>query len=820
MTVHPTSLRIDNMSCASCVGRVERARAAVPGVTEAQVNLATEGALVRGGAASDIATALDRAGYPARCDTVRLRIDGMSCASCAGRVERALAAVPGVIAARVNLATETAEVEHLADAATLPGLVAAAQAAGYAARDADERPSDSGAPGTDDRKAAEAAGLMRRTGIAAALTLPVVVLAMGGHMIPGFHAAIAQGIGLWTSWLIQFVLTTLVLVGPGRIFVMRGLPALWRGAPDMNSLVALGTLAAWGYSTVATFAPGLLPETARAVYFEAAGVIVTLILLGRALEARAKGRTGAAIRALVDLQAPVARIERGGETIEIDAGELRPGDMMLVRPGDRIATDGEVISGESRVDEAMLTGEPVPVAKRAGDAVTGGTVNGTGAMRVRATAVGADTRLAGIIRMVEAAQGAKLPIQGLVDRITAWFVPAVLGLAVLTVAAWLVFGPAPALTYALVAGVSVLIIACPCAMGLAVPTSIMVGTGRAATLGVLFRRGDALQALDGVRVVAFDKTGTLTEGRPALTDLDALEGQDEAAILADVAALEAQSEHPIGAAIVAAARARGLAPRTAEGVEAVPGRGLKGRVGGRAVLVGNARLLSEAGIDPAPLADRARAQAGRGRTPVLVAIDGTPVAALAVADPLRPEARAVVGTLRSMGIEVAMITGDSRVTAGSIAEELGIDLVEAEVLPEGKVAAVEALRERGPVAFVGDGINDAPALAAADVGIAVGSGTEVAIESAEVVLSSGRIGAVADALSISRKVMRNIRQNLGWAFGYNIALIPVAAGALYAWNGMMLSPVLAAAAMSASSVLVLTNALRLRGMQPVMGETA
>ncbi|EYD72358.1 heavy metal translocating P-type ATPase [Limimaricola hongkongensis] len=818
MTAQPTILRIDNMSCASCVGRVERALAAVPGVTEAQVNLATEAATLRGGQPGEIVAALDRAGYPARRDRVRLGIDGLSCASCVGRVERALAAVPGVIEARVNLATATAEVDRLAGGAPVAELIAAAQAAGYAARDADDRPSGNGAGATGDRKPAEAGQLMRRAGVAAVLTLPVVGLAMGAHAIPGVHAAIAQGIGHWTSWLIQFVLTTLVLAGPGRIFLMRGLPALWRGAPDMNSLVALGTLAAWGYSTVATFAPGLLPESARAVYFEAAGVIVTLILLGRALEARAKGRTGAAIRALVDLQAPVARIERGGETVEIDAGALRPGDVMLVRPGDRIATDGEVISGESRVDEAMLTGEPVPVAKRAGDAVTGGTVNGNGALRVRATAVGAETRLAEIIRMVEAAQGAKLPIQGLVDRITAWFVPAVLGLAVLTVAAWLLLGPAPALTHALVAGVSVLIIACPCAMGLAVPVSIMVGTGRAASLGVLFRRGDALQALDGVRVVAFDKTGTLTQGRPALTDLDALAGQDEAAILADVAALEAQSEHPIAAAIVAAARARGLAPQGAEGVEAVPGRGLKGRVGGRAVLVGNARLLSEAGVDPAPLEDLARAQAGRGRTPVLVAIDGAPVAALAVADPLRPEARAVVGTLRSMGVEVAMITGDSRVTARTIAAELGIDLVEAEVLPEGKVAAVQALRDRGPVAFVGDGINDAPALAAADVGIAIGSGTEVAIESAEVVLSSGRIGAVADALSISRRVMRNIRQNLGWAFGYNIALIPVAAGALYAVNGMMLSPVLAAAAMSVSSVLVLTNALRLRGMQRIVEE--
>ncbi|PSK87746.1 Cu+-exporting ATPase [Limimaricola soesokkakensis] len=817
MTVQPLAFQIDNMSCASCVGRVERSLRAVPGVTEARVNLASERAEVLGGQTAELVAALDRAGYPVRRETVRLRVEGMSCASCSGRVERALAAVPGVIAARVNLAAETAELERFVGSAGMPELIAAVKATGYAARDAEDR---AAMEAPRDRKAEEAADLSRRSWIAAALTLPVVVLAMGAHMVPGFHMTIESSIGMQGSWLIQFVLTSLVLAGPGRVFLARGLPALWRRTPDMNSLVALGTLAAWGYSSVATFAPALLPEAARAVYFEAAGVIVTLILLGRALEARAKGRSGAAIRALVDLQSPVARVERNGETIEIDGGDLQPGDVMLVRPGDRIATDGEVISGESRVDEAMLTGEPLPVAKRAGDAVTGGTVNGTGVLRVRATRVGAETRLAGIIRMVEAAQGAKLPIQGLVDRITLRFVPAVLGLAVLTVVLWLVFGPEPSLTHALVAGVSVLIIACPCAMGLAVPTSIMVGTGRAATLGVLFRRGDALQALDGVRMVAFDKTGTLTEGRPALTDLDLLPGHDEAETLALVGALERQSEHPLGAAIVAAAQARGLQMEAAEAVEAVPGRGLRGRIGGRALLVGNARLLSEAGIDIARLEPLARAQAEKGRTPVLVAIDGVAVAALAVADPVRVEARAAVAALRDMGLEVAMITGDTRATAMAIAADLGIDHVEAEVLPEGKLAAIEGLRARGPVAFVGDGINDAPALASADVGIAMGSGTEVAIESAEVVLSSGRIGAAVDALAISRKVMRNIRQNLGWAFGYNVALIPVAAGVLYPWNGMLLSPVLAAAAMSVSSVLVLSNALRLRAMKPVMGETS
>ncbi len=815
MTAHSLDFEIDNMSCASCVGRVETVLRAVPGVTEARVNLAGERASVSGGRVADLVPALRDAGYPARLDSVSLRISGMHCASCVGRVEAALLAVPGVVSASVNLASETATVQRLVGSADPAALARAATAAGYPAE-----PVDDGATPTRaaDRKAAEAVAQGRRALQAAILTMPVVLLAMGAHLVPGVHGLIEASIGTQTSWLIQFALTSLVLAWPGRAFLRLGIPALLRGAPDMNSLVALGTLAAWGYSTVATFAPALLPEASRVVYFEAAGVIVTLILLGRALEARAKGRTGAAIRALVGLQAPTARVERDGAVQEIDAAALLPGDLMLVRPGDRIATDGEVVSGSSRVDESMLTGEPVPVLKSAGDAVTGGTVNGNGALRVRATRVGADTRLAEIIRMVEQAQGAKLPVQGLVDRVTLWFVPAVLLVAALTVAVWLLLGPDPALTHALDAGVSVLIIACPCAMGLAVPTSIMVGTGRAASLGVLFRRGDALQALDRVRVVAFDKTGTLTQGRPALTDVVVPGGGDETAVLADVAAIEAQSEHPLAQAILEAASARGIAIAAADAVTAVPGRGLRGNVGGREVLVGNAGLLAEAGIDAAPLGAAVARFAAAGRTPMHVAIDGRAVAALAVADPLRPDARAVIRALAGIGYELAMITGDSKATAAAIAAELGIDHVVAEVLPEGKVAALETLRARGPVAFVGDGINDAPALAAADVGLALGGGTEVAIESAEVVLSSGRLAAVVDAMSVSRRVMRNIRQNLGWAFGYNVALIPVAAGALYPWSGLLLSPILAAAAMAASSVLVLSNALRLRRIRPALTE--
>ena len=492
-----------------------------------------------------------------------------------------------------------------------------------------------------------------------------------------------------------------------------------------------------------------------------------------------------------------------------------PGDIILVRPGDRIAVDGEVIEGRSHVDESMITGEPIPVEKGPGDMVTGGTVNGAGGFRFRATRVGADTTLAQIVKMVEEAQGAKLPIQGLVDRITLWFVPAVMAVAVLTVLVWLAFGPSPALTHALVAGVAVLIIACPCAMGLATPTSIMVGTGRAAELGVLFRKGDALQELQGVDVVALDKTGTLTHGRPELTDLRMANGFDRAEVLALVAAVERGSEHPIAEAIVRAAQAEGLDLPRADGFGSLTGHGVQATVEGRRVLVGADRLMAREGIDLGDLAQAGAELAAEGRTPLYAAIDGRAAAVIGVSDPLKPTTRAAIAALHRLGLEVAMITGDNRATAQAIARQVGIDRVEAEVLPEGKVAAIEALRAGGKkLAFVGDGINDAPALASADVGIAIGTGTDVAIEAADVVLMSGDLRGVVNAFEISAQTMRNIRQNLFWAFAYNTALIPVAAGVLYPVFGVLLSPVLAAGAMAMSSVFVVSNALRLRRFRP------
>ncbi len=806
-------LRVGGMSCASCVAHVEKAIASVPGVLAASVNLATERADVRFAGTPDaaaVAKAIAGAGYEVGEETTELAVGGMTCASCVSHVEKALAAVPGVLAATVNLATERAAVRHLGGAMGFADLAAAVRAAGYEARPL------GGTSGVDrerERREHELSALRRDLLVAAALTLPILVLEMGGHLFETIHDFVMGTIGHQTSLYLMFALATLVQFGPGARFYRKGVPSLLRAAPDMNALVILGTSAAYAYSTVATFLPGLLPDGTRNVYFEASTVIVTLILLGRYLESVSKGRTSEAIRRLMGLQPKTARVLRDGVAAEIGVDAVLPGDIVMVRPGERIPVDGEVTEGSSFVDESMITGEPIPAAKGAGSTVVGGTINRTGSFSFsfRATKVGADTVLAQIIRMVETAQGAKLPIQALVDRVTAWFVPAVMALAALTFGAWLVFGPSPALTFGLVNAVAVLIIACPCAMGLATPTSIMVGTGRAAELGILFRSGEALQTLRDAGVIAVDKTGTLTKGRPELTDVHSAPGFEEGEMLALAAAVEAHSEHPIAEAIVAAARARGLTVRAAEGFEAVPGFGVAARVAGRRVEAGAARFMIRLGYDVVAFAAIAEPLAREGKTPLYVAIDGRLAAALAVSDPIKESTPAAIASLHALGLRIAMVTGDDRRTAEAIARQVGIDDVVAEILPAGKVDAVKRLREGGRlVAFVGDGINDAPALAEADVGIAIGTGTDVAIESADVVLMSGDLRGVATAIALSQATIRNIRQNLFWAFAYNAALIPVAAGALYPVWGILLSPVLAAGAMAMSSVFVLTNALRLR----------
>ena len=805
------TLPIEGMTCASCVSRVERALKKIPNVIEANVNLATETAVVSMSEPNQAAliSAIEDAGYAVPASTQTFAIEGMTCASCVARVEKALLKLPNVTTASVNLATEQATVVGTASEAELFQAVADA---GYDARHIAAAATANEA--MLERKAEEQDGLKHDLMLAAVLTLPVFVLEMGSHMFMGFHHWIAANIGTHNSWLVQFVLTTLVLIFPGRRFYSKGFPALFKGAPDMNSLVAVGSMAAYLYSVVATFMPQWLPEGTVFVYFEAAAVIVTLILLGRYLEVRAKGRTSEAIQRLVGLQAKTARVERNGEMVELPLAEVKLGDIIEVRPGERIAVDGVVLSGQSFVDEAMISGEPVPVEKKVGSAVTGATVNQNGSLRFEATAVGETTVLAQIIRMVSDAQGGKLPIQTAVDKVTLWFVPAVMVLAALTFLAWWIWGPEPRLTFALVNAVAVLIIACPCAMGLATPTSIMVGTGRGAELGVLFRRGEALQGLQEVSVVAVDKTGTLTEGKPVLTDFIAAQGFERAQVLPLVAAAENRSEHPIARAIVTAAEAEGTVLPELTDFQSLTGLGIAATTAEHKVEVGADRYMHSLGLDVGVFQADTERLAGQGKSPMYAAIDGKLAAIMAVADPIKESTPAAISALHAMGLKVVMISGDNQHTANAIARQLHIDEVVAEVMPDGKVDTLKTLQQQGRVAFIGDGINDAPALAQADVGLAVGTGTDIAIEAADVVLMSGRLTAVSNAIALSRATIRNIRQNLFWAFAYNVALIPVAAGVLYPKFGILLSPMFAAGAMALSSVFVFSNALRLRRFKP------
>ncbi len=857
-TIEPILLPVEGMTCASCVRRVEKAVACVPGVAESAVNFATETLSVTPGpgfSAAALLAAIDKAGYEAKAETLVLEIEDMSCASCVSRVEKALKSVPAVETASVNLATGEAIVTVLGGDQALPALTAAVARVGYAVRfsggeSISDAPASTAASGNaahsasaaghsagaavgsrEARREREIAGLQRDFLIALVLTLPLFAMEMGAHLYPPLHHVLMQIFPGNALYLLQFGLATAVLVGPGRRFYVKGIPALFRLSPDMNALVAIGTGAAYLYSVVTTFAPGLLPVEARHVYFEAATVIVSLILLGRLLEARAKGRTGAAIRKLAGLQARTARVERGGETRDVALSDVKLGDVVVVRPGERIPVDGRVIDGSSAVDEAMISGEPIPVEKGEGATVIGGTVNGSGSFRFEATGVGADMMLSRIIRMVAEAQGAKLPIQKLVDEVTSWFVPVVIGIACMTFFLWLILGPAPAYTHGLVAAVAVLIIACPCAMGLATPTSIMVGTGRAAEFGVLFRKGEALQSLSHIDWVVMDKTGTITAGKPELREIVTAEGFDQAEILRLTASLEARSEHPLADAIVRAAEARGIVLSAVETVEAVPGFGVTGVVEGRRIAAGADRFMvklgvmpdglsplvgempgsAEGGMSSADLTAAISRFADEGASPLYVAIDGRLAAAIAVADPIKQTSARAIAALKRRGLKVMMVTGDNARTAKAVAQKAGIDAVVAEVLPEGKVKAIKDLQAKGSrVAFVGDGINDAPALATADAGIAIGTGTDVAIESADVVLVGGDLMGALHAIELSEKVMANIRQNLFWAFGYNVALIPVAAGLLYPLFGVTFSPMLGAAAMGLSSVFVLSNALRLR----------
>lgn len=750
--------------------------------------------------------------------TIDFGVRGMTCAACVRRVEKALGNIEGVEEAVVNLAAERARV-RLAGApegsgATYPDrLYQAVRDAGYdviEAASGEERSAAEARSRNEERRS-----MQRRLLVAAFVTVPILILQMVPMFWPAMERMLLDAVGTRALHLVLFVLASVVQFGPGLRFYRDGWKAVRSASPDMNTLVVLGTSAAYGYSVVATFAPDALPAGTAHVYYEASAVIITLILVGKYLESVAKGRTSQAMKALIKLRPRTASVLRGGDEVEVEVDALRPDDLVRVRPGERIPVDGIIVEGASHVDEAMLTGESMPVEKAIGDEVVGGTMNEAGSFVFSVTRVGTETVLAQIIRMVEEAQSSKPQIQALADRVVALFVPVVLVIAVLTFGIWLIWGPEPSLTLALVTAVSVLIIACPCAMGLATPTSIMVGTGKAAESGVLFRRGSAIQGLAEADVVVLDKTGTLTEGRPTLTDLLPLDSHPEEQLLQYAAGVEVRSEHPIGRAIVASAREKGLEPMEADEFAAEAGFGVSARVNGRMVRVGAERYMQSEGVAIDALAPQAEELGRAGKTPVYLAIDGKLAAILAVADPVKPNARAAVDALRSRGYRIAMVTGDDRHTAEAVAAELGISEVRASVLPKDKADVVKRIQEGGSrVVFVGDGINDAPALVQADVGIAIGTGTDVAIESGDVVLISGDPQGLVSAIGIARATLRNVKQNLFWAFAYNVALIPVAAGALYPMLHQLLSPMFAAAAMAASSIFVLTNALRLRRFHP------
>ena len=739
-----------------------------------------------------------------------LPVIGMTCASCVNRIERFLNRTDGITLATVNLASERATVRYDPAVADRSGIVKAIEAAGYEV--AREWPTsgaggETAADATDERDLARAAerrelGWQALAATAAGVAMMAIMLWPGGAPWP------MENINVWLlapATFVQFVL--------GSRFYRAALRALRHGQANMDTLVVVGTSAAYLYSLLVTLLPevfvtaGLPPVT----YFDSAAVIIGLVLLGRFLEARARGETAGAVRELMELRPPTARVFRDGMERDIAIDDVRVGDLVRVRPGEKVPVDGVVVEGRSAVNESMLTGESLPVEKLPGAEVIGATLNGTGSLVFRATRVGRDTTLGQIVRLVEQAQGSKAPIQRLADAVTGWFVPAVMAIALVTFAAWLVLGPDPRVTFALSSAIAVLIIACPCAMGLATPTAIMVATGKGAKAGMLIRNGEALERAERLTSIVFDKTGTLTVGQPAVTDVIPAAGVEADDLLVVAASAERGSEHPLAAAVVTRAERSGLALRGADEFDAVPGHGVGARVDGRDVVVGNARLMEERGVDIGPLAPVADAAAAAGQTPVFVAVEGKPYGLLTIADVVKPESAEAVRQLRAMGLEVWMLSGDRHATAAAVAAQIGIENVLGEVLPGAKAEKIEELQRAGKVvAMVGDGINDAPALATADLGIAIGTGADVALEASDVTLVGADPRGVPAAVALSRRTMRIVRQNLVWAFGYNVVLIPVAMGVLYPFTGVLLSPVLGAGAMALSSVSVVSNSLRLR----------
>ena len=826
------SLPVEGMTCAACVGHVENALKGVPGVLEASVNLGTEKASVEFAPAEvtvhQIQEAVSGAGYKIGTQTASLNIGGMTCATCVGHVENALRKVPGVSQASVNLGVERASVEFVPGVAELSDLQVAVEGAGYRV----EGFNDS----ADQERELERLSKVKevrelRNRLAFAGTGAILLFLGTFDAFPWVSKFMAQGYYPFLLW----ALATPVQFWAGSNFYTSGLGALRHSTANMHTLIALGTTVAYVYSAVVVlldaFSPGVLADSGieAKVYFDTAAIIVALILLGRFLEAGARGRTSEAIRRLIGLRPITARVVRNGEEVDIPVGQVIAGDTVLVRPGEKIPVDGLVTEGYSAVDESMLTGESMPVEKGPGQKLYGATINSNGAMYFQATQVGSETVLAQIIRLVEEAQGSKAPIQRLADRVASYFVPAVIVAALAAFLFWMLLGPAPALTFSTLVLVSVLIIACPCALGLATPTAIIVGTGKGAEQGVLIKQAQALEIAHKVDTVVLDKTGTLTTGKPVVTDLvpSGAPGGSDQELLFLAASAERGSEHPLGEAIVSEARDRGLELAAVSGFQAIPGRGISAQVNGRMVRFGNQALMEEAGVPLDGLVEKASVLAAQGKTPMFLSSDETAMGLIAVADTVKPEANEGLAKLREMGLEVVMLTGDNAQTAHAIAGQLGVDRVESEVLPQDKAAVIKRLQAEGRVvAMVGDGINDAPALVQADVGLAMGGGTDVAMESADITLMRGDVNGVATALNLSRQTISTIRQNLFWAFFYNVMLIPVAAGVLYpVFQGLsgvpgsmefffgeqgFLNPALAALAMAFSSVTVVSNSLRLR----------